>query len=84
MQVERDGTRCPEEKAYPVGMPDPSQMFYGNHSKFGKRSSSVQSLISRGLIVIVYGQATECYLTFVRGKLHIFDKNPVSTIKLPQ
>ena len=29
-------------------MPHPSQMFYGNHSKFGKRSSSVQSLISRG------------------------------------
>ena len=25
------------------------EMFYGNHSKFGKRSSSVQSLISRGL-----------------------------------
>ena len=35
--------------ASPVGMPHQSQMFYGNHSKFGKRPSSVQSLISRGL-----------------------------------
>ena len=28
----RDGTRCPESKAFPVGMPHPLQMLHGNHS----------------------------------------------------
>ena len=31
-------TRCPEDKAFPLGM-HPSQMFYRNLSKFDKRSS---------------------------------------------
>ena len=45
-------------------------MLYGNLSKFGKRSSSVQSLISRGLLLYIV-QVKECHLTFVRGVLHI-------------
>ena len=35
-------------------------------------------------VIIVFGQATECHLAFVREELHIFDKILVSTIKLLQ
>ena len=27
-----DGTRCPDGKAFPAGMPHPLQMLHGNHS----------------------------------------------------
>ena len=64
-------------------MPHPSQMFYGNHSKFGKRSSSVQSLISRGLsLYMVRSQNVIQHL--IEGNVILFDKIPVSTIKLPK
>ena len=69
-----DGTRCPEGKAFPAGMPHPLQMLHGNHSlsvkvKLGiKVMNLVESLI--GLEVTV-GQGSECRSTFVRGILHI-------------
>ena len=64
-------------------MPHPSQMFYWNHSKFGKRSSSVQSLISRGCHCIWSGHRMS--FNICEGeKFILFDKIPVSTIKLPQ
>ena len=36
-----DRTRCPEELASSVGMPQLLQMFYGNLSQLGKKSNSV-------------------------------------------
>ena len=66
-------------------MPHPSQMFYGNHSKFGKRSSSVQSLISRGLSLYMYMvRSQNVILHLWEGNFILFDKIPVSTIKLAQ
>ena len=41
----------------------------------------VESLICYEVTV---GQGSECHLTFVRGLLHILNKIPVSTIKLPE
>ena len=59
-------------------MPHPSQMFYGNLLKFGKRSSSVQSLISRELsLYMVRYHLWE-------GNFILFYKIPVSNLKLSQ
>ena len=64
-------------------MPHPSQMLHGNLSKFGKRSSSVQSLIIRGLsLYMVRSQNVIQHLW--EGNFVLFDKIPVSTIKLPK
>ena len=64
-------------------MSHPSQMFYGNHSKFGKKSSSVKSLISRGLLLYMVRSQNVIYHLW-EGNFILFDKIPVSTIKLPQ
>ena len=58
-------------------------MFYGNLSKFGKRSSSVKSLNSRGLSLYMVRSQNVIYF-FREGHFMLFDKIPVSTIKLPQ
>ena len=57
----------------PVDMPHPSQMFYGNHSKFGKRSSSEQSMISRGLSLYMV-RSQNVILHLCEGNFILFDK----------
>ena len=84
---ENDRTRCQEKRASPVGMLHPSKMFYGNLSKFGKRSSLV--LRSRlGIVWSVVG--CHCiwsghrlsFNTRERGNFILFDKIFISTITL--
>ena len=42
LQVQKwDRTKCPDEQASSVGMPNPLKMFYRNFSQLGKRSNSV-------------------------------------------
>ena len=59
-------------------MPHPSQMLHGNHSKFGKRSSSVQSLISRGLSLYML-RSQNVIREKGRDLTQYYDKTPTPT-----
>ena len=62
MQVPKGRDQVSGGVSVPCRQPHPSQMFYGNHSKFGKRSSSVQSLIIIwGIIHVI------CYNVIIMG-----------------
>ena len=82
MQVPKwDRTRCPEEQACPVGMPQPLHMFYGNLALLGKTSTSVirsrSEMVKNWCNVLsmegvtVCGHHPECRVTFARGGPHI-------------